>query len=41
LLEQLHGNDPAHRDEIVAIMEELRPGSGDIDNPGGPGGGGG
>lgn len=34
LLATLRDDDPAHEDEIIAIMEELRPGSGSIDSPG-------
>lgn len=34
LLATLRDNDPAHEDEIIAIMEELRPGSGSIESPG-------
>lgn len=34
MLATLRDADPAHRDEIVAIMEELQPGSGSIESPG-------
>lgn len=34
LLATLRDDDPAHEDEIIAIMEELRPGSGVIESPG-------